>query len=405
MSNIELSDIFKTEYSNLVAVLCHHYGVQDIQSAEDIVSNAFMKAMKSWSLKGIPAKPKAWLRKVAVNELIDQRRREKVFSQKIKSQVENQFETDIGPITEEVLEDSQLRMLFVACHPTIGPLAQICISLRILCGFDIEEIARALLSNKSTINKRLYRAKQTIKKEKCLEVELTQEQYQARLDQVLKVIYLLFNEGYYSSVSEQNIRHDICWEAMRLCVLLSKQSYLPQQDISALLALMCFHASRLDARVSDQDQYLLFHQQNRNKWNTSLIEKGKQYLKSSAPSDKPMGKYHLEAAIAYWHTSDSDDKWEYILQLYNRLLTIEYSPIIAMNRTYALARANNVEQGIKESLKLGLEDNHYYYCLVAELYRMNADKYNEEKYLTLALQYVEKENERKLILEKLKLIN
>ena len=401
MEDKKLSEIFKSEYSNLIAVLCNYYRLNDLQLAEDIVSDTFVRAMKVWSHKGIPDSPKAWLRKVAQNLLIEHYRRKKTFEEKIVPHfVDPAQQISNIDITKEIIEDSQLRMIFVLCDPELNRESQLCITLRILCSFNIEEIARALLSNKETINKKLYRAKNAIKQRNRFETNLTKAQYLERLDNVLRVIYLIFNEGYYSSVNEQNIRHEICWEAMRLCIFLSDQKIFPQQKIHALLALMCFHASRLDARTSGETGDLLYEEQDKNKWNKELIETGKKYLYLSS-TGKLVTKYHLEAAIAYWHTVDSNDKWNNILQLYNKLLTIEYSPIIALYRTYALAKANSSVEAIHEAHKLELKDNHYYYCLLAELYRMNNNTKKEIEYLNMAIGLANKNYEIELIKAKL----
>jgi len=288
----------------------------------------------------------------------------------------------------------------VVCNPEFNREAQLSLALRILCGFNIEEIAKALLSNKEAINKKLYRAKKAIKEKNHLQVSLTKSDYKERLDNVLRVIYLLFNEGYYSSVKEDNIREDICWEAMRLIVFLTTCNDLPKDQIYALLALMCFHASRLEARRSGENGDLLYREQDTSKWNTDLIKRGERYLNLSV-GGKTISKYHLEASIAFWHTQESTEKWEHILQFYNRLLTIEYSPVIALNRTYALAMANSVSIAIEEALKFDLKDNHHYYCLLAELYRMNADFNTEIKYLNLALACCKKKNEHDLIQTKI----
>lgn len=401
MNDIQLSEIFKTEYSNLIAVLCHYYGIKDLQEAEDIVSETFLKAMKTWAHKGIPEHPKAWLRKTALNIIRDQHRRQKTYDNAVIPNL-NIYDDDISTqeIDAEIIEDSQLRMIFVICHPKLKMESQISAALRILCGFNIDEIATALLSNKETINKRLYRAKKTIKELKSFDLELEDHEYKSRLDNVLRIIYLIFNEGYYSSVDERNIKHEICWEAMRLCLFLTKQKILPKANIYALLALMCFHTSRLAARETNSQAYVLYHQQDRSKWNYDLITKGEKFL-HLASKGSIISKYHLEAAIAYWHTTENNEKWEQILHLYNKLLTIEYSPIIAMNRTYALAHTHGAKQAILEASKLNLSDNHYYHCLLAELHRMNNDQKESIISLKTALSLAKKENEKRLITEKI----
>jgi len=403
MDTSKLSETFKAEYGNLVAVLCNYYGLTDIQLAEDVVSEAFIKAMKTWSHKGIPDHPKAWLRKVSQNILNDHYRRKQNFNENIAPNYKKQVEHfSVIEITEEIIEDSQLNMIFVVCDPQLNRDAQICLALRILCGFNINEIARAFLSNKDAINKKLYRAKKSIKDQSKLNTRLDQKQYQERFDTVLRVIYLIFNEGYYSSSNEKNIRQEMCWEAMRLALFLSKKDLFDTSRIEALLALMCFHASRFEARLAGLNGDLLLNKQDRSKWNFDLIKKGKEYLQKSSRGNQ-MSKYHLEASIAYWHTTESKHKWENILELYNQLLMIEYSPIIAMNRTYALALTKSVDEAIDEARKLNLTDNHHYQCLMAELNRLNHNIDDEIKHLNKALKLTSKRSEQELIKKKLEI--
>ena len=397
----KLSEIFKTEYSNLIAVLSNYYGISDLQLAEDIVSETFVKAMKAWSHKGIPQYPRAWLRKVAQNLYYEDYRRKKNFEDKISKEVLRDQEASVTPeITEKLIEDSQLRMIFLLCDPELNRESQLCIALRILCGFSTEEIAKALLSNKESINKRLYRAKKALQSSLSMDRELTAVDFKERLDNVLRVIYLLFNEGYYSSTVEENIRNELCWEAMRLGIFLSKQQNFQVNHVHALIALMCFHASRLKARQSGESGNLLYHEQDRSQWDQALIKKGQQYLNKASKGNR-VSKYHLEASIAFWHTQEQEGKWEQILMLYNKLLTIEYSPIIAMNRSYALAKAHSPKKAIESALKLALKDNVHYCCLMAELYRMNHSTDQEIIHLNEALKLTKKENEKALIRQKL----
>lgn len=401
----DISTIFKAEYRNLVAILCRFYGIENVQLAEDLISETFLQALKSWSHNGVPDQPKAWLRKVALNKLKDHHRRNKVYQEKVVPQVSsNEMWIDTNTISEEIIKDSQLNMIFAVCHADLKLEEQICLALRLLCGFNIESIAVALISKKDTINKKLYRAKQKLKEYKEDWRVLKSDDYISRLDSVLRIIYLIFNEGYYSSISDEDIKQELCWEAMRLCIFLSEQTILPKPKIQALIALMCFHASRLESRRGLDGQSILYDKQDRSKWNQELIEKGKKYLSLSAEG-KIVSKYHLEGSIAYWHTTDKPNKWENILQLYNKLLIIEYSPIIAMNRTYALAHANSVEEAIQEAMKLKLEGNHLYYSLLAELHKMANKPKEEIKYLELALLHAKKDNEVNLLNQKISILN
>jgi len=275
------------------------------------------------------------------------------------------------------------------------------LALRILCGFGIEEIANAFLTNKETINKRLYRAKEKLQHEN-VQIEFPSEaEINNRLETVLTTLYLLFNEGYYSESQDVIVREDFCLEAMRLTYLLIENEQTNKPDVNALLALMCFHASRFPARKNENGELILYNEQDENLWNTELITKGVFFL-NKASQGTTVSKYHLEASIAYWHTikADTKEKWESILQLYNRLLQMEYSPVIALNRTYALSKANSKGEAIKEAEKLQLTNNHYYYTLLGELYKETDNskaKQNFEKAYALAKTQTDKQTIRRKI--------
>jgi RNA polymerase sigma factor (sigma-70 family) len=364
--------LFRTEYRKIVSVLCKHFGLKQIEIAEDIASDTFLSAAQTWALKGIPQNPIAWLYNVAKNKAKTHLQRTRVFESKIVPEIKNTStayqENDID-LSPQNINDSQLQMMFAICHPSISPEAQIGLSLRILCGFGIEEIADAFLVNRETINKRLFRAKEKLREEK-IKIELPGlAEIDERLETVLTTIYLLFSEGYYSVSQNQTLRKELCFEAMRLCYMLVENKYTNKPPVNALLSLMCFHASRFEARINKNGELILYDDQDTNRWNPDLISKGGYFLHCATTGNK-LSKYHLEASIAYWNTqkADTNEKWENILQLYNRLLQIEYSPIAALNRTYALSKANGKQVAIKEAEKLGLTDNHFYFALLGELY-------------------------------------
>ncbi|WP_073399475.1 RNA polymerase sigma factor [Mucilaginibacter sp. OK098] len=364
--------LFRSEYRKIVAVLCRRFGFDQIETAEDLASDTFVTAAQTWALKGIPQNPVAWLYNVAKNKAKNFLQRESTFENKVTVEVKegfselHEFEIDLSP---QNINDSQLQMMFAICHPSISPEAQIGLSLRILCGFGIDEIAEAFLVNKETINKRLYRAKERLREEK-IKIELpAQSGINERLETVLTTIYLLFSEGYYSVSKNQTIRKELCLEAMRLCYMLIENKNTNKPHVNALLSLMCFHTSRFDARINNDGELILYDEQDPNLWNSELISKGGYFLNCAATGNV-LSKYHLEAAIAYWNTQQGDtkEKWENILQLYNRLLQIEYSPIAALNRTYALSKANGKMEAIATAEKLNLANNHFYFALLGELY-------------------------------------
>ena len=356
----------------MIAVLTKAFGLAHVEWAEDIVGDTFLAASESWKEKGTPENPTAWLYSVAKNKTRDYLRRHQHFSQKIvpnlQLEVEKSEEIELDWSNANIT-DSQLRMMFAICHPDIAEEAQIGLALRVLCGFSIDEIAAAFLTSKSVINKRLYRAKEKLRKQGVTLDFPLPAALASRLDNVLHILYLVFNEGYYAQLAEHQLRKDLCFEAMRLSHLLLQYKPTHQPPVNALLSLMCFHASRFEARIGADGSTVLYDEQDRSLWDDELIAKGNDFLIQSATGEV-VTKYHLEASIAYWHSTKQqlDNKWEHILQLYNKLLQIEYSPIAALNRTYALAMARGYESGIKEAEKLGLEGNFAYHILLGKLY-------------------------------------
>jgi RNA polymerase sigma factor (sigma-70 family) len=365
--------LFRTEYRKIVAVLSRLFGIDHIETAEDIVSDTFLTATELWGLKGLPPNPTAWLYTVAKNKTIDLLKRDSLFAKKVavglknNSQSSEEIEIDLSG---KNINDSQLAMMFAVCHPSINAESQIALSLNLLCGFSPEEIAEAFLTNRETIYKRLKRAREKLQAAKVKIEQPTVTEITERLDTVLTTLYLLFNEGYYSKSQNNTLRKDLCLEAMRLNYLLVDNQLTDKPEANALLSLMCFHASRFEARVNANGEMVLYEDQDPGLWNQELIYKGKIYLKRSSLGDPPISKYQVEAAIAWWHTQkkDTSEKWETILQLYNRLLQIEYSPIAALNRTYALAKAHSKEEAITEAEKLNLTGNHLYHLLMGDLY-------------------------------------
>jgi RNA polymerase sigma-70 factor (ECF subfamily) len=362
--------LFRTEFRKITTVLCKLFGIDHIEIAEDIAGETFLSALEIWTFKGIPENPTAWLYTVAKNKAKNYLNRTGVYEKKILPEITSkEFKSTEIDLSDKNITDSQLQMLFAVCHPSIPAEAQIGLSLRYLCGFGIDEIANALLSNKETINKRLFRAKEKLRLEKVKIEFPSEEEIDERLETVLTTLYLLFNEGYYSESQDAVLREDLCLEAMRLTYLLIENQQTNLPPVNALLSLMCFHSSRFEARRTESGEIILYQDQDETRWNHELISKGIYFLNKASTGNK-ISKYHIEASIAYWHTmkSDTKEKWENILQLFNRLLLIEYSPIAALNRTYALSKANSKEEAIVEAQKLNLRDNHFYFTLLGELY-------------------------------------
>jgi RNA polymerase sigma factor (sigma-70 family) len=368
--------LFRTEFGKITAVLCKSLGIEHLETAEDIAGATFLSALETWPYRGLPDNPTAWLYRVAKNKARTLLARNQLFSGKIapelkavsqdQSQGQEIFDIELSP---QQITDSQLQMIFAVCHPCIPAEGQIGLALRVLCGFSIEEIADAFLTNKETINKRLFRTREKLREE-SVQIRLPDEkELAARLEMVLRTLYLLFSEGYYSESREEVIREDLCFEAMRLTYLLLDNPFTGQPAAHALLALMCFHASRFKARKGADGDLVLYGDQDESLWNQELITKGAHHFRLASVGSQ-LTKYHLEAGIAWLHTikADTKEKWENILQLYNHLLQVEYSPIAALNRTYALSRANGKMEAIAEAEKLKLTGNPYYFTLLGELY-------------------------------------
>jgi RNA polymerase sigma-70 factor (ECF subfamily) len=361
----------------MVAVISNLFGLQHMGTAEDIVSETFLTAAEEWEAKGIPPNPTAWLYTVAKRKTIHLFRRREIFERKVLPAIRAAAGREDDPewididFSPEHIRDSQLQMLFAVCTPAIVSEAQIGLALRILCGFGIDEIAEAFLTGKETINKRLFRAKEKLR-EADIRLELpSASEIPARLDNVLHIIYLLFSEGYYSQTRNRVLQKELCWEAIRLGVLLTQYELTNRPKTNALLALMCFHASRFDARQPGEAEVILYDQQDEHLWDADLIRRGMQYLALSATGEQ-LSSYHLEARIASWHCikEDTPGKWEEILQLYNQLLMVNYSPGVALNRTFALYKANGLEQALIELEKLNLEGNYFYNVLRDYLRRL-----------------------------------
>lgn len=357
----------------MVAVISRSFGLEHIALAEDLVSDTFLKAVETWDKRGMPENPTAWLYAVAKQKTLYYLRRNKVFKTKVEPAVTASAEPYLTvrepDFSTQNIKDSQLAMIFAICTPLIASEAQVGLALRILCGFSIDEIGEAFFTGKETINKRLYRAKEKLRAEKVTMELPSATEIPTRLDRVLHVVYLLFSEGYYSRTHHEILRQDLCLEGLRLGLLLTENEKTDFPKTNALVALMCFHASRFGARQTVDDYFVPYHEQNEQLWNTELIQRGIHFLSCAMRGDE-MSSYHLEAQIAYWHCQrdGTPAKWESILQLYDQLLLINYSPAVALNRIFARYKVHGWQTALAEAEDLRLENNHFYYILLGELY-------------------------------------
>jgi RNA polymerase sigma-70 factor (ECF subfamily) len=401
--------LFRHESGKMIAVLSKLMGLQNLEVAQDIVQDTLLQALGTWSHKGLPANPAAWLYRVAKNKAIDHLRREKRF-RGVRAQHAWLLEADyplnaIHPFFEEgAIEDSQLRMIFACCHPYIPVDSQIALALKTLCGLSILEIAHAFLKDEETIAKRIYRAKEKIRAEK-IEMELpSPSQLPNRLDAVLHCLYLLFNEGYNSSHPQQLIREELCEEAMRMAYMLTQTSLTNVPRTNALLALFCFQASRLQARLDGGGNIILLKHQDRSKWYKPLIEKGFAFLEEATKQETSV--YHLEAAIAYMHAispSFEATDWKAIYYLYDLLSAKHPTPFIAMNKAIAASYAVSKQVALLQLQEIkGLENYYLYHTAMGEVYFDLQQKEEAKRYYQEALSLTTSLAEQQLLQEKIK---
>lgn len=395
--------LFRTEFSRIVAVLAKQFGPEHFETAEDVASETFLSAIESWPYNGVPENPRAWLYAVAKNKTLNLLNRRGTFRERVAPALrDSPAEQNIPDLSERNITDSQLSMLFAVCDPSIPSESQIAMALRVLCGFGIDEIADALLTSKEAANKRLYRAKRSLR-DAGIEIKMPSgSEIEERLDTVLRTVYLLFSEGYHSESNDEALRKELCHEAIRLGSLLVECEETNLPKTRALLALMYFHASRFDARTAAGRSLVLYEDQDPELWNREYIDTGARLLRSASEGEL-LSKYHLEASIAFWHTDRSDpkEKWTSILRLYDLLLNIETSPVAALNRIYAYAKVHGRKAGIAEALRLPeTSKNRYFYSLLGDLYE-GIDELKAKESFRKALELAKTENDRTAIAARL----
>lgn len=403
--------LFRHEAGKMIAVLTRVFGIHNLELAEDVVQEAFLKATQVWKFE-IPENPSAWLMRVAKNKAVDFIRRQQNFeaySAELGSRLQQEAENTVEQFfLDAEISDSQLRMIFTCCHPLLKDEDQVALTLKTISGFGIREIAKALLTNEEAIQKRLYRAKQFIQ-EKHISFEIPSgKELGKRLETVHSVLYLLFNEGYNSTKSDELIQYDLCAEAMRLCKVLAEHPIIQSPASPALLSLMCFHAARFQSRLDENNSIVLLSQQDRSKWNSELIKIASYYLNISSRG-KTLSIYHIESAIAAEHAlskSFQSTNWKRLLQLYDLLLKVKPSPMVELNRAVVLAEMGDLEAAIDEILDIdkidNLLDTHYIYSAVlGDLYKRANQPVKATEYLLEALRLTTSDAEKKLITRKL----
>ncbi|KAA6459127.1 sigma-70 family RNA polymerase sigma factor [Acidobacteria bacterium AB60] len=352
----DIEHLFRRESGRLVSILSRIFGMRDLALAEDVVQEAFCRALEVWSFRGVPENPSAWLMATAKNKAFDiLRRRQTALSFESELAYKIDTESSLAPTIEQFFEpkaiqDDVLRMMFSCCDPGLKEEAQVALILHILCGFSVSEISEAFVSPHSTIEKRITRSKKVLAAcEKLFNITSPQET-SLRLRAVHRALYLLFNEGYHGSSQEAAIRADLCREAMRLTSILLTHPQGRTPTTYALAALMSLNSARLPGRVDGSGNLQSISKQDRTKWDRTLISDGMSLLEQSA-AGTALSEYHIEAAIASIHVraTDTDQTdWKTIVTLYDRLLALRRSPIVGLNRAIAVAQLEGPERGIRE---------------------------------------------------------
>lgn len=382
---------FRHETGRLHGALVRLLGVNHLSLAEDIAQEALLRALRTWSMGGIPPNPSAWITRVAMNLAKDHLRHRTMSASKENAIITHIEQAAPSPSVADdgshMIRDDSLRLLFVCCHPSIAPDAQVILALKVLCGFSTGEIARAFFAGEAAIEKQLSRTKQRIQ-ESNIAFELPEAgNLAARLDGVLAALYLLFNEGYKASSGDRLLREDLCRESIRLATLLLSHPSGNTPSTHALLALMLLASARFPSRLDEQGSLLRLDEQDRSKWDAGLISGGLLHLAAAAQGDVA-GEYHLQAGIAALHCTAPDaasTDWPRILAHYDLLLRLKPSPVVELNRAVAVAHVHGPQAGLNALDAIThagrLDSLHLFHAVAGELHsRLNNHRAAAESY-------------------------
>ncbi len=401
-----IDHLFRHQFGKMVSILTRIFGLEHLETIEDAVQDTFVKALHAWRNQA-PENPEAWLTKAAKNRVIDIFRKLNAEQKRVPN-IENGVSAlalnDLFLAAE--IEDSQLRMIFTACHPNLNPKDQISFALKTISGFSSKEIASALLLKEETIKKRLSRARKVIQQNE-FSFEIPQgKDLPIRLNRVLEVLYLIFNEGFHSNKKDILIRKELCGEAMRLCKMLLKNDFTTQPDSYALFALMAFHSARLPARTNEENEVIDLKNQDRSLWYFPLIILGNQMMTKAVETDV-FSTYHFEAAIAAEHLrAKSFDKtnWQKILDYYKNLQAIQPSPMTSLNIAIVhlqLERLGETVQLLQQIDPNSLEQRAYlFYGTYAEYFIKKGNLQEAIKNIDQAIELVRNESERAFLIKK-----
>ena len=407
---MEPSDhLFRREAGRMVAALTRTFGVHNLALAEDVVQDAFCRALEVWKFRGMPENPSAWLMATAKNRALDVLRRERTartFAPELGRMLDSEW--TLAPAVEELFEahaikDGQLRMMFSCCHPRLPEESRVALMLHILCGFSVDEVAAAFVSTHAAMEKRISRAKKVFAGSKKLFDVSGQGDFSARLPAVQRALYLLFNGGYHGASPESAVRAELCHEAMRLTALLLDYPPAATPATRALAALMYLHAARLPARVDASGDLRSLFEQDRSRWDANLIADGQRLLDLSATGPE-LTEYHVEAAIAWVHTTAhgaEDTDWGMIVSLYDKLMDIRSSPVVALNRAIAIAQRDGPRRGLEEIRAIANSDRlagyPFYHAALGEFELRNGRHETAREHFLAALTFARNPMERRFI--------
>jgi RNA polymerase sigma-70 factor (ECF subfamily) len=406
---VELDEhLFRRESGRMVAALTRIFGVHNLALAEDVVQDAFCRALDVWKTRGVPDNPGAWLMATAKNRALDVVRRERT-ARRFAPEMGRLLETEwtIAPAVEEAfaaatIRDEQLRMMFSCCHPRLNEASQVALVLNILCGFGANESAGAFLVGRAAVEKRISRGKAVLARSRRL-FDFTDAEFTERLTAVRRALYLLFNEGYHGASAESAVRAELCHEAIRLTALLLEYAPAATPETFALAALMCLHAARLPARLDAAGDFTSLFDQDRARWDARLLGEGFALFERAAAGDD-LTAYHVEAAIAAAHASagsvDETD-WHAIVELYDRLMRVAPSPVVALNRAIAIAQRDGPERGIAELHAIESAERlaryPFYPAALAELELRRGNRAAAHAHFTAALALARNQTEKRFL--------
>ncbi|HEV8593114.1 MAG TPA: sigma-70 family RNA polymerase sigma factor [Pyrinomonadaceae bacterium] len=416
MSGIQTTEsidhLFRHHAGQMVSTLCRLFGFEMLDDVEDAVQDSLVAALRKWSYTGIPENPRAWLTAVAKNRLLDKIRRDRWIS--------GESDDILGQLSDDAalepvyfsgeMQDDQLRMMFACCHPLNPPDAQVALTLKIVGGFSVPEIARAFLAKPESIAKMLTRAKQRLRTD-GVQFEIPQPgELSPRLEAVMKVLYLMFNEGYTASEGTELIREDLCHEAIRLCEFLATHPVTAVPSVNALAALFLFQAARFPTRAGDHGNLILLSDQDRSKWDRRYLSRGLEHLRRSARGDK-LTEYHLEAEIASCHALAANYEatdWPRILACYDELQCRKFSPIVEINRIVAVEKVCGAEAALNELRRISedprLLDYSFFHVASAHLSEEIGLNHAAAASLRTALGLTENEYVRRFLSQKIEVI-